>query len=878
MTRVGRVVEHVPRPSPYLVARPRLLGRLDIGSPLTVLRAPVGFGKTTLAAQWVADQERSTRVVAWIRVRPGTTDAMTFWADALAVLADAGLRSRRLLPATPQGLASELERVITAADEPVVLVLDSFENIAVPHLDRAILDVLRYAPHLRLIAAGRGQRHFAAHSYIDLEATVITASDLLFTADETRQLLETIGVRLPPTCSTRIHAASGGWPEPLRAFALVARDVPAIEADLFDAAQRVAIDYLRRHLASDADATDHLDFALATSVPDDFSSDLAELLAADQTAKSHIDWLVQQALLIAHRGGGGTIYRWPDAARQALLAELQGRDPGRVSDLHAKAGSWYLGNGQPGRALDHALRSEDWQLVVRVVESSWRELVFAHPERLFDALATAPLDVVATSARALALRDARLRVPDDRFLNITTLPAAAEHVPQLTSNGEAADLLDTGYTVLTAMRRRGLFDRAGIYGDHLLEIAVHLRNVRPADVTAHYPAIELGVGVTRMVLGDVGSALEPLRRAHEFAPDDAYTASNAAAKLALSHAFLGSLRNATRWLERHTAAPLAETWLAPRTRLPSTAARWLIAIDRLERTEATRIHEDWPGIGRDDELWAYFQYVHAQHALNAGTPSGMLNELGRARSMYRSWLGHGAGAAALLESAEVDLLLALGLGNPARAVLSGPRARHPLLQVGHARLALLAGHNDAALRLANDTNWHRNAIERHRLEMQVIRAVAAYRSGDLADAVDALGRAADTARQTGALRAFVTVPREELRAIAVHLPSADELLLRPAIVQQHDVFPPRVTVITLTEREQRVLEKLAAGLTTRQTADSLVVSVNTVKTQQASLYRKLGVNSRVEAVARARQWGLGPAAHTSADIRDDGSHRRNSAR
>jgi LuxR family maltose regulon positive regulatory protein len=70
------------------------------------------------------------------------------------------------------------------------------------------------------------------------------------------------------------------------------------------------------------------------------------------------------------------------------------------------------------------------------------------------------------------------------------------------------------------------------------------------------------------------------------------------------------------------------------------------------------------------------------------------------------------------------------------------------------------------------------------------------------------------------------------------------------------MFPESVPVVTLTQREQLVLEKLATGLTLQQTADALVVSYNTIRTQQASIYRKLGVDARADAVTRARQCGL----------------------
>ncbi|MDT4894083.1 MAG: LuxR family transcriptional regulator, maltose regulon positive regulatory protein [Pseudonocardiales bacterium] len=866
VTGVGRLIEHVPRSSRYLVTRPRLHALLDSGSPLTVLRAPVGFGKTTLVVQWIAEQERSTQVVGWVRVRPGTDDAIAFWTDTLAVLADAGLRTRRWLPNNAQELAAAVERVIASSDVPVLLVLDRFENIDVPNLDQAILDVLRHTSQLRLIASGHSHRHFPAHSYLDIDATVIEPRDLLFTSDETAQLMDTIGVELPRSCVERIHASSGGWPEPLRAFALVARQTTA-EADLASAAQKIATDYLRRRLLSEPDSADRVEFALATSVPDEFSLEVAQLLTDDPAANAQLDWLTEQGLLLVEGCGPSRTYRWPAAARQALLAELQRRDRGRVDELHARLGRWYLAVAQqPGPALEHAVQSRNWLLVVKVIDAFWRELLFAHPDQLFAALAAAPLDVVSTSGRALALRDDRIRVPDDRLLSLAALPASPDQVADVASSDGVADLLDTGYTVLAALRRRGLFERAQTYGDRLLDVAVHARTLRPADVAVQYPAIQLGVGLTRMAADDIKGALEPLRLAHEFAADHTYTASNAAAKLALAHAFLGEPHDAARWLERHDSAPLAETWLAPRTRLPAVAARWLMAIDRLDRDEAARIHREWPEVERTDELWGYYHYIHAQYALNAGMASGMLDEFDRARSAFRSWLGPGAAAVAMLDAAEVDLLLALGRGNLARAVLSGPCAEHPLLRVARARLALLAGHSTAALRLASDSSWDRKATERHRLDMQLIRAIAAYRCGDLSSATAALCRAIDMMRATGSLRALVTVPREDLLALAVHLPMSGEFLAQPAVLAQRELFPPRIALIILTEREQRVLEKLAAGLTTRQAANSLVVSVNTVKTQQASLYRKLGTNSRADAIARAQQLGLISAVHQPDDV------------
>lgn len=61
---------------------------------------------------------------------------------------------------------------------------------------------------------------------------------------------------------------------------------------------------------------------------------------------------------------------------------------------------------------------------------------------------------------------------------------------------------------------------------------------------------------------------------------------------------------------------------------------------------------------------------------------------------------------------------------------------------------------------------------------------------------------------------------------------------------------------SLTERERVLLTTLDAERTLRQIAAELYVSRNTAKSQLRSVYRKLGVCTRADAVARARELGL----------------------
>jgi DNA-binding CsgD family transcriptional regulator len=62
----------------------------------------------------------------------------------------------------------------------------------------------------------------------------------------------------------------------------------------------------------------------------------------------------------------------------------------------------------------------------------------------------------------------------------------------------------------------------------------------------------------------------------------------------------------------------------------------------------------------------------------------------------------------------------------------------------------------------------------------------------------------------------------------------------------------------LSEREREVLAVLASGRTTAEAARELFVSVGTVKSHTANIYRKLGARNRAGAIARARELGLLP--------------------
>lgn len=68
----------------------------------------------------------------------------------------------------------------------------------------------------------------------------------------------------------------------------------------------------------------------------------------------------------------------------------------------------------------------------------------------------------------------------------------------------------------------------------------------------------------------------------------------------------------------------------------------------------------------------------------------------------------------------------------------------------------------------------------------------------------------------------------------------------------------QVRALGITPRELEILQHIARGMSTREIADALFVSENTVKTHSSRLFDKLGVNRRMKAVEAARSLGLIP--------------------
>jgi LuxR family maltose regulon positive regulatory protein len=195
---------------------------------------------------------------------------------------------------------------------------------------------------------------------------------------------------------------------------------------------------------------------------------------------------------------------------------------------------------------------------------------------------------------------------------------------------------------------------------------------------------------------------------------------------------------------------------------------------------------------------------------------------------------------------------------------AGPQSGPAAVTLAHARL--LAGDHQGARQALGAARERTAAAEDSSLAACLVEARLSYETDDPARGRRALERALRLARPEQVRLPFA-MERAWLRPVLrtdPELAHAYRELLEPSVVSQTagpvqatpDGRPAPPVIEPLSDREREVLQHLAGMLSTVEIAAEMYISVNTVKTHLRSIYRKLSVAHRGEAVRRARQLNL----------------------
>ncbi|WP_371566646.1 LuxR C-terminal-related transcriptional regulator [Streptomyces canus] len=856
------------RPATFL-RRQRLVQHLHqaLVTPLTLVNGPAGAGKTLLTADWAAGLRQP---VAWLAVEAGDRRPGVFWAyvlqalracgasasDAVEAPADASRVDRKLLAA----LAAELND----SDRPVVLVLDEYDRVTDPEVTEQLEFVLHHAGRgLHLVLVTRTEPLLPLHRYRAAgELTEIRAAELAFTPEEAVALLEQHGLSLPFPAARALVDRTRGWAAGLRLSALAARESadPELYLKEFDADRSTVADFLLAEvLRGQPEETQGL--LLRVSVLERFSPDLANALTLRTDAETILAGLHSDNAFVEYLGHSS--YQLHPLFREILRAHLRVRLPGLEPELHRRAARWLRRSGFLPETLAHGAAAGDWDFAAGALvddlaigqlctglRSDDLTQLFSHmgPE------ARSPAADVVRATRELSRHDldhglAHLRLAEERL---------TDDAPDLAAAQLSCALLEALAARLTGCPPRA--ERAAVAADGLRqEVPAHLLDKHP-ELTA---LLLTHLGSARLWAGRFEDARAVLTTAAA-APGGASTVLPR--EDALEH--LALLDYLDGWLGRAERKALAAVSEMERVGLPQPSGSGIgqlvlaaVAVDRHELDRAQALldetaqlpagtHDPVPSAGRALAT-ARLLLVRGKtrDAVDAAAPDV-------SAAMASPWA---TSQEALVTSAAH---LAEGRPDAAAEALQDVSADQPTCAVEAAAIQLATGRTAAAIDLLDGIRAGSRAGPAVTVRAALVRAQAAEGAGDTAMARRLVAHALLDARRERLRRPFLDAGAwlgPLLATAPLHELAADWLTPGPPRHGAHprpEELPAPLVAVELSGREHDVLERLARIMSTEEIATDLYVSVNTVKTHLKSVYRKLAVNRRGDAVRRARDLRL----------------------
>jgi LuxR family maltose regulon positive regulatory protein len=822
--------------------------------PVTALVGLPGSGKTVALLGWWNARARPEAL--WISCDARDRDPVTFWSSVVTALRsswpDRFTEAADLLALDAPDLdevAIVVVNDLALLAEPVTLVIDDFTFAAAAASSVAFF-VDRAPAGVRLVLSCRSDpRIELPRLRVRGRVREIRQDRLEFTVVETTALLAAYGIDVDPEQAVALQAGTDGWAAALQLAALTLRAGTPIDELLAELSRsRALADYLVAEVL-ERQPDDLRDFLLETSILEELEAETCDVIRARSDARRMLQRVADGNLFLLPVAPGG-IYRYHHLFRDLLRSQLRAREPQRAVALHRRAAEWFQSQQRFEAAFHHLLQAPDIDRAFALLGEQGLAIYFGSDARavhrmIAEAETVAPrVGVTARLDHALALSFVGFFDQADWWIDGIRRDPGAHQLPP-----GRLPLVRS----LIASHRGAVEDAAA-----LVEEAAE--QLDAADqLYAGVPAVRIR---TRLWLGDPEAALDAYEasRAHEFA-NPAVVPVLLQGGAAWAACVEGSL---------HAAEALANDALRAAARLglgehPSiveplrTLARIAFEHGELARAEATveralMISETTrPSYALLDLLVLARVQMADGRLLDAARA---IERAGRAVAFRTGPL------AELRTAAEARLAVLLGDVERADALASSlsELLRRSLLQ---ARIAVARGQHRAALACLAESP---TTTKRQRLDVALTRVRCEAALGDNAfeehlAAVLSLAHsegyvqplledlAESTAPVSCMLRAGEPSPWQQ-RVLA----SLDRTL--PSFVQ----MPENAAGVSqpLSPRELQVLRYLGSRLTNAEIAQELYISLNTVRTHIAAVYRKLGVSSRRDAIETARALGLAP--------------------
>lgn len=386
----------VPPPAKNLLIRPRLLEKLKEsllpGCRLMLISAPAGFGKTTLVSSWVVNlkvaNDSLPLSVAWLSIDKRDNNTITFWlyvVNALQAHEDKlGKRAITLLQgqahANIDTVISLLLNDLVEIQNEFILILDDFHLIQTPAVHQSLSYFIEHAPpkfHLIILTRtdpplplallrGRGQLQ------------ELRLEDLRFLDDEAAAYLnDRMGLALPDEDIANLNNKTEGWAAGLQmaSISLSGKADPSRFVQTFSGSNRHILDYLTDEILNQQ-PPEVQNFLLHTSILERLSAPLCESVT-DGSGNAHtmLEYLENSNLFLIPMDQERHWYRYHHLFAEILHLKLTQNSPDMLPILQRRAAMWYEANGRIEEAISYLHAMKDNQEVARLIEQNVLQMI-----------------------------------------------------------------------------------------------------------------------------------------------------------------------------------------------------------------------------------------------------------------------------------------------------------------------------------------------------------------------------------------------------------------------------------------------------------------------------------------------------------------------
>lgn len=891
---------YLPASPVTLVRRSRLSARLDDllrpDHKLALISAPPGFGKTCLVSTWIQEHKIPT---AWVSLDGSDNEPARFLSyvgTALdSVFAGVGSGALPLLQSPqPPALETVLSLFInelSGLPQIFLLVLDDYHEIQSRSVHDLLAFLLRHLPpRMRLVITSRADpplplSQFRARG----ELIELRANDLYFTADEAARFLNNaMGLSLTPDQSAALNTRTEGWIAGLQLAALSIHEREDIAAFIqhFTGSHRFVLDYLLEQVLL-RQTPEVQEFLLQSSILERLTASLCDALTERRDSGALLRKLEERNLFLNPLDDERVWYQYHQLFADMLRALLHQTQPGALPILHRRASEWFEQNAFIPEAIHHALGAKDYDRAASLIQQ--------HDERLLGSGNSMTLRRWLDDLPRHILRTQPMFLLAHAWTSYQAEPYHVQLIEGTLREAEAA--LAAPSPTLT---RTELEEQFGIFAAIHSSLSNNLDDVAGARAWAvqaleHLPSTStfwrviavVNLGAAHESAGEMSESAERYAEGSTLALDTGHLFLALAATWHLGRVRL--IQGKLRSVKRVAGDALELAGRAALSNLPILGQLYL-GLGRLnyqwnELSAAEQnLHQSLEQVRLWDRPWVL---VHAYALL------GRLKQMQGDAEAAKDWFSRAeavAGAIRLPWSfprvgayrAQMWLLQ----GDVARAaqrlrddgVDPGDELTY-LREVDHitlARVLLAQDRSEEALDLLRrlEQAAERGGRYAHVIEILVLRTLAFDALHRASEAISTLERALTLAEPEGFVRVFVDegapmrnllerwnpVPAQDPRARHLTEYTGKLLTAFSKTIQTASLPPVPFAYPLLVEppsaRELEVLRLLARGASNQEIANSLVIAVTTVKKHVGNIYGKLGVETRTQAIARARELNL----------------------